>query len=233
MILLIVNCVCSSFLTALKRCIDYPTELAPLFKRYERKLHMYVVYCKNKPMSEYIVSEHEGYFDELRSRLGQKLQICDLLIKPVQRMMKYQLLLKDILKYTERAGLTAEAEALRAAYEIMIVVPKSANDMMDVGRLQGFDVRFFFVSLQKSYMRHFTYLQGKITAQGKLLLHGPLICSDAQGGTSSIIGKNKELQVFLFEQSIIFSEVVGKKTQFTSPQYIYKAHIQVLNKNSK
>lgn len=131
---------CSSFLTALRRCVDHPTELAPLFKRYERKLHMYVVYCKNKPVSEYIVSEHESYFDELRSKLGQKLQICDLLIKPVQRMMKYQLLLKDILKYTERAGLAAEAEALRAAYEIMIVVPKNANDMMDVGRLQGFDV---------------------------------------------------------------------------------------------
>lgn len=43
-----------------------------------------------------------------------------------------------------------------------------------------------------------------------------------------MIGKNKDLQVFLFEQSIILSDVVGKKTQFTSPQYIYKAHIQVL-----
>lgn len=115
---------------------------------------MYIVYCKNKPVSEYIVSEHENYFDELRNRLGQKLQICDLLIKPVQRMMKYQLLLKDILKYTERAGLVAEAEALRQAYDIMIVVPKSANDMMDVGRLQGFDVSFFLLlfSISKNNM---------------------------------------------------------------------------------
>lgn len=185
---------------------------------------MYVVYCKNKPVSEYIVSEHEGYFDELRSRLGQKLQICDLLIKPVQRIMKYQLLLKDVLKYTERAGLSSEAEALRAAYEVMIVVPKNANDMMDVGRLQGFDVSWIQLC-RKLVLK--VFLQGKITAQGKLLLHGPLICSDAQGGTSSVIGKCKELQVFLFEQSIIFSEVVGKKTQFSSPQYIYKAHIQV------
>lgn len=92
-------------------------------------------------MSEYIVSEHlETYFEELRNKLGQKLQLCDLLIKPVQRIMKYQLLLKDILKYTERAGLVAEAEQLRAAYKIMVDVPKAANDMMDVGRLQGFDV---------------------------------------------------------------------------------------------
>lgn len=104
---------------------------------------MYVVYCKNKPMSEHIVSEHiETYFEELRIKLGHKLQICDLLIKPVQRIMKYQLLLRDILKYTDRAGLVDEIKPLRAALEIMIVVPKAANDMMDVGRLQGFDVSY-------------------------------------------------------------------------------------------
>lgn len=102
---------------------------------------MYVVYCKNKPVSEYIVSEHlESYFEELRVKLGHKLQLCDLLIKPVQRIMKYQLMLKDILKYTERAELTTEAEPLRTAYQIMVDLPKAANDMMDVGRLQGFDV---------------------------------------------------------------------------------------------
>lgn len=121
-------------------------ELAQLFRKYERKLHMYVVYCKNKPVSEYIVSEYlETYFEELRVKLGHKLQLCDLLIKPVQRIMKYQLMLKDILKYTERAGLIAEAESLKAAYDIMVVVPKSANDMMDVGRLQGFDVSYFTI----------------------------------------------------------------------------------------
>lgn len=60
-------------------------------------------------------------------------------------MMKYKLLLQDVLKYTERAGLTAEAEALMQAYEIMKELPKNANDMMDVGRLQGFDVSYCFV----------------------------------------------------------------------------------------
>lgn len=54
--------------------------------------------------------------------------------------MKYQLLLRDLYKYTERAHLSAEVEALRQATHVMHVVPKAANDMMDVGRLQGFDV---------------------------------------------------------------------------------------------
>lgn len=54
----------SSFLKGLERCIQYPEELGPLFKRYERKLLMYVVYCQNKPVSEYIVSEYiDTYFE--------------------------------------------------------------------------------------------------------------------------------------------------------------------------
>lgn len=76
----------------------------------------------------------------MRQFLGHKLQLCDILIKPVQRIMKYQLLLRDMFKYTERARLADEMEALRQAMHVMQVVPKAANDMMDVGRLQGFDV---------------------------------------------------------------------------------------------
>ena len=42
------------------------------------------------------------------------------------------------MKYTERAGL--DTTALRKAYNVMLVVPKDANDMMQFGRLQGYDV---------------------------------------------------------------------------------------------
>ncbi|XP_050073196.1 triple functional domain protein isoform X1 [Anopheles maculipalpis] len=198
------------FLKSLQKCLQNPYELGSLIKRSERKLHMYVVYCQNKPVSEHIVQEHMSYFDELRLKLKYKLCLGDMLIKPVQRIMKYELLLKDILKHTLRAGLTEEVPGLKEAMHIMQVVPKAANDMMDVGRLQKFE--------------------GKITTQGKLLLHGPLYCvegastSDKNSYNSQ---KPKELHVFLFEQNIIFAEIVGKKTQFTSPNYIYKAHIQV------
>lgn len=36
---------------------------------------MYVVYCQNKPVSEHIVSEHLGYFDEIRQKLKHKLLV--------------------------------------------------------------------------------------------------------------------------------------------------------------
>lgn len=48
-------------------------------------------------------------------------QLCDLLIKPVQRIMKYELLIKDILKHTKRAGLVEEGEELQRALNIMRV----------------------------------------------------------------------------------------------------------------
>lgn len=57
---------------------------------------MYVVYCQNKPKSEFIVSEYEQLFNDIKAKLGHKLNVADLLIKPVQRIMKYQLLLKVI-----------------------------------------------------------------------------------------------------------------------------------------
>ncbi|XP_022245657.1 rho guanine nucleotide exchange factor 25-like [Limulus polyphemus] len=190
-----------SFLGELEKCVNEPWRLGILFRRYERRLNMYVVYCQNKPKSEYIVSDYaDTYFEELRQKLGHKLQLPDLLIKPVQRIMKYQLLLKDILKFTEKAGLEEEAEVLRKAVQIMHVVPKAANDMMKIGRLQGFE--------------------GKLTAQGKLLRQGTLLVGD-----SSSNGKLKDRQVFLFEQIIIFSESEGKNTQFSHPVYFYKNHL--------
>lgn len=75
------------------------------------------------------------------------MALSDLLIKPVQRIMKYQLLLKDIIKYTERAG--DRLDVMKKALDVMHVVPKACDDMMQVGRLQNFE--------------------GNLNAQGRLL----------------------------------------------------------------
>ena len=51
-----------------------------------------------------------------------------------------------------RNGLKDEVETLSRALHIMTVVPKMANDMMMVGRLQGFDVT-----------NHLSYYNGRVT----------------------------------------------------------------------
>ena len=72
---LIILCICSHFLKSLQNCIAHPCELSAIISRSERKLHMYVVYCQNKPVSEHIVSEHLPYFDEIRQKLKHKLLV--------------------------------------------------------------------------------------------------------------------------------------------------------------
>uniref|UniRef100_A0A8C4FHG2 Rho guanine nucleotide exchange factor 25 n=1 Tax=Dicentrarchus labrax TaxID=13489 RepID=A0A8C4FHG2_DICLA len=191
------------FLGELEKCLAEPERLAQLFIKHERRLHMYVVYCQNKPKSEHIVSEYiETYFEELRQQLGHRLQLNDLLIKPVQRIMKYQLLLKDFLKYYTKAGM--DTEELEKAVEVMCFVPKRCNDMMNVGRLQGFE--------------------GKITAQGKLLQQDTFTVTEQD---SSFLSRAKERRVFLFEQLVIFSEPIDRKKGFSLPGYIFKNSIKV------
>ena len=56
---------------------------------------------------------------------------------------KCDFLFKDIQKYTDRAG--EDTKALKKALEVMCIVPKAANDMMQVGRLQGFDVSITYI----------------------------------------------------------------------------------------
>ncbi|KAG7477463.1 hypothetical protein MATL_G00069840 [Megalops atlanticus] len=191
------------FLGELEKCVAEPERLAQLFIKHERRLHMYVVYCQNKPKSEHIVSEYiETYFEELKQQLGHRLQLSDLLIKPVQRIMKYQLLLKDFLKYYTKAGM--DTTELEKAVEVMCFVPKRCNDMMNVGRLQGFE--------------------GKITAQGKLLQQDTFMVTEQDGG---LLSRAKERRVFLFEQLVILSEPIDRKKGFSLPGYIFKNSIKV------
>ncbi|XP_058878264.1 triple functional domain protein isoform X9 [Acipenser ruthenus] len=187
----------------LEKCLEDPDKLATLFVKHERRLHMYIVYCQNKPKSEHIVSEYiDTYFEDLKQRLGHRLQITDLLIKPVQRIMKYQLLLKDFLKYSKKVGV--DTLELEKAVEVMCIVPKRCNDMMNIGRLQGFD--------------------GKIVAQGRLLLQDTFLVSDQDSG---LLARMKERRVFLFEQMVIFSEPLDRKKGFSVPGYLYKNSIKV------
>lgn len=53
-------------------------------------------HCLHRCVTQVIKCPKTSYVSpqDLKQRLGHRLQITDLLIKPVQRIMKYQLLLK-------------------------------------------------------------------------------------------------------------------------------------------
>uniref|UniRef100_A0A914BWV5 Uncharacterized protein n=1 Tax=Acrobeloides nanus TaxID=290746 RepID=A0A914BWV5_9BILA len=193
------------FLKEIEKCLTDYEAAGNAFVKHERRLHTYYVkYCQNKPKSDFLVSQEsfEQFFIEIKQKLGHRVALPDLLIKPVQRIMKYQLLLKDVLKFTERAK--DRTDTLLKALDVMHVVPKACDDMMQVGRLQNFD--------------------GNLTAQGKLLHQGTLQISDGGPGQPF---KGKERRVFLFEQSAIIADCILPKKEFGNPTYIFKSQIMV------
>uniref|UniRef100_A0A8C5CQ04 Non-specific serine/threonine protein kinase n=1 Tax=Gadus morhua TaxID=8049 RepID=A0A8C5CQ04_GADMO len=185
------------FVGELEKCLEDHQLLPQLFIKHARRLHMYVVYCQNKPKSEFIVAEYDKYFDQV---LQSRLSISDFLIKPIQRITKYQLLLKDFLKYSSKAGI--DCEQIEKAVDLMSQVPKLCNDMMNLGRLQGFE--------------------GKLTSQGKLLQQETFFVTEQDGG---VLSRSKERRVFLFEQIVIFSELLRKGS--STPGYQFKKSIKV------
>jgi len=74
-------------------------------------------------------------------------------------------------------------------------------------------------------------VQGKITAQGRLLLQGGLLVAETSAGSHAKADKLQfhERRVFLFEQIIVFSEelVDRKRSSLTSPSYTCKRSIKV------
>uniref|UniRef100_A0A3B3SLI1 non-specific serine/threonine protein kinase n=1 Tax=Paramormyrops kingsleyae TaxID=1676925 RepID=A0A3B3SLI1_9TELE len=174
------------FLGELEKCLQDHDRLAELFIKHERRLHMYVVYCQNKPTSEFIVAEYDAYFEEVQQEINSRLTISDYLIKPIQRITKYQLLLKVECK----------------AVDLMFLVPKRCNDMMNLGRLQGYE--------------------GKLTSQGKLLQQDTFFVTEQDSG---VLSRSKERRVFLFEQIVIFSELLRKGS--STPGYQFKKSIKV------
>ncbi|XP_062893048.1 rho guanine nucleotide exchange factor 25-like isoform X3 [Mobula hypostoma] len=134
---------------------------------------------------------HKNYFlGELEKCLEEPERLAVLFIK------------HDLLKYSKKAEL--DTTQLEKAVEVMCFVPRRCNDMMNVGRLQGFE--------------------GKITAQGKLLQQDTFHVIEQDAG---FLSRSKERRVFLFEQIVIFSEPLDKKKGFSLPGYLFKNSIKV------
>ncbi|RXN07157.1 kalirin-like isoform X1 [Labeo rohita] len=161
------------FVGEMEKCLEDHEKLPGLFSKHERRLHMYVVYCQNKPKSEFIVAEYDSFFEGIQQDVNSRLGISDYLIKPIQRITKYQLLLKDFLKYSAKAGL----------------------DCQDI--------------------------EGKLTSQGKLLQQETFFVTEQDSG---VLSRSKERRVFLFEQIVIFSELLRKGS--STPGYQFKKSIK-------
>ncbi|XP_078063171.1 guanine nucleotide exchange factor DBS [Mustelus asterias] len=126
------------FLKELENCMENPELVGKCFLKRKEDLQIYEKYCQNKPRSEALWRQCGDcqFFQECQRKLDHKLSLDAYLLKPVQRITKYQLLLKEMLKCSKNSEGTAELEE---ALETMISIIKSVNDSMHQIAITGFE----------------------------------------------------------------------------------------------
>ncbi|XP_046810056.1 uncharacterized protein LOC111688911 [Lucilia cuprina] len=179
------------FLKDLENCIS-TTELVALcfVQRRDTFYRLYSFYCQNIPRSdrlrETLVDTHL-FLQECQKRLGHKLPLAAYLLKPVQRITKYQLLLKDLLRFSDSGSCTKE---LQKALDCMLIVLKCVNDSMHQVAITGFPT--------------------DLSQQGELLLQDSFqVWSESKKDLRLRI-KPQQRHIFLYQKSMLFCKQTSK-----------------------
>ncbi|NXB80678.1 MCF2L factor, partial [Donacobius atricapilla] len=149
---------------------------------------MYEKYWQNKPRLESLWRQcsESSFFQECQRKLEHKLGLDSYLLKPVQRLTKYQLLLKELLKYsTSCDGVQELQEALVAMLDLL----KSVNDSMHQISITGYD--------------------GDLSELGKVLMQGSFsVWTGHRKGPTKMkdLARFKPMQrhLFLYEKALVF-----------------------------
>ncbi|XP_041314514.1 puratrophin-1 isoform X1 [Pyrgilauda ruficollis] len=166
------------FLRELESCCNHPLRVSHCFLRHKDQFGMYALYSKNKPKSDSLLASHGNTFFKFKQvQLGDKMDLASYLLKPIQRMSKYALLLKDLIKECSEAQ-EQELVYLRAAEEMVKFQLRHGNDLLAMDAIRDCDV-----NLKE---------QGQLVRQDEFTIW---------------LGRRKcQRHVFLFEDLILFSK---------------------------
>ncbi|XP_013763738.1 proto-oncogene DBL isoform X4 [Pundamilia nyererei] len=126
------------FLQDLEGCLEAPEAVGACFLERKESFQMYESYCQNKLRSEALWRQFSdcSFFLECQKKLEHKLGLDSYLLKPIQRLTKYQLLLKELIKYSTDCEGTSELQGALAA---MLDLLKSVNDSMHQIAITGYE----------------------------------------------------------------------------------------------
>ncbi|XP_018567154.1 triple functional domain protein isoform X3 [Anoplophora glabripennis] len=196
------------FLTELEECENSPLQVGQIFLKYDKRFYLYALYNKNKPKSDSLMSEYGSlFFKSKQMELGDKMDLASYLLKPVQRMGKYALLLQQMMKACPNSVLSnsergiQEIEDLKQAEEMVRFQLRHGNDLLAMDSIRECDV-----NLKE---------QGRLIRQNEFLVW--------EGRT----GKKTLRQVFLFEELILFSKARRFPDRKNLDLYIYKNSIKM------
>uniref|UniRef100_A0A3Q1FRQ5 MCF.2 cell line derived transforming sequence like n=1 Tax=Acanthochromis polyacanthus TaxID=80966 RepID=A0A3Q1FRQ5_9TELE len=177
-----------TFLRELEQYTDCPELVGRCFLERMTDLQIYEKYCHNKPRSESLWRQCSdcAFFQECQKKLEHKLGLDSYLLKPVQRITKYQLLLKEMLKYSKGCE---GADDLQEALTSILGILKAVNDSMHLIAITGYE--------------------GNMSELGKLLMQGSFsVWTEHKKGHAKVkdLARFKPMQrhLFLHEKALLF-----------------------------
>ncbi|CAL4072951.1 unnamed protein product, partial [Meganyctiphanes norvegica] len=183
------------FLRALESCEMRPFTVGTIFLRYESQFYLYALYNKNKPKSDCIMTEYgSAFFRAKQLELEDRMDLSSYLLKPVQRMGKYSLILKQLLKECSRGE--EGYEDLAGAADMVQFQLRHGNDLLAMDSLRDCDVN--------------------LKEQGRLLRQGEFAVWEGSRA------KKSTRHIFLFEELILFSKARRDPERKTLDIFQYK-----------
>ncbi|XP_054610868.1 proto-oncogene DBL isoform X2 [Dunckerocampus dactyliophorus] len=195
------------FLQDLQRCLDTPERVGECFLRRKEKFQVYERYCQNKPRSESLWRQcsDSAFFQECQKKLEHKLALDSYLLKPVQRLTKYQLLLKELLKHCTQLQYRTQ---LQEALDCMLDLLKFVNDSMHHTAITGY--------------------QGDLGSLGRVLLQGGFSVWISHK-RAAVLARFKPMQrhVFLYERALLFCKRRDDDAHERTPVYSFKSCLRM------
>ncbi|XP_051737088.1 pleckstrin homology domain-containing family G member 4B isoform X2 [Ctenopharyngodon idella] len=129
---------CQHFQQELEACQAEPLRVGRCFLNHRESFGLYALYSKNKPQSDALI-QHHRYFKRKQMELGDSMDLSSYLLKPVQRISKYSLLLQEILDdcVPDQSG---EREEIQAALEVVRFQLRHGNDLLTMDAIRDCDL---------------------------------------------------------------------------------------------
>uniref|UniRef100_A0A8C3AE02 MCF.2 cell line derived transforming sequence like n=1 Tax=Cyclopterus lumpus TaxID=8103 RepID=A0A8C3AE02_CYCLU len=201
------------FKYVLEQYTDCPQLVGRCFLERMTDLQIYEKYCHNKPRSESLWRQCSdcAFIQECQKKLEHKLGLDSYLLKPVQRITKYQLLLKEMLKYSKSCE---GADDLQEALTSILGILKAVNDSMHLIAITGYE--------------------GNMSDLGKLLMQGSFsVWTEHKKGHAKVkdLARFKPMQrhLFLHQKALLFCkrrEEYGEGYE-KAPSYSFKQSLSM------
>nr|XP_006625945.1 PREDICTED: pleckstrin homology domain-containing family G member 1 isoform X1 [Lepisosteus oculatus] len=198
----------SDLLQDLENCNADPVAIAECFVAKSEEFHIYTQYCTNYPRSVAVLTECmrnkalAKFFRERQESLKHSLPLGSYLLKPVQRILKYHLLLHEIANHLDK-----DTEAYDVVLDAIDTMQRVAWHINDMKRKHEHAVR-----LQEIQSLLTNWKGPDLISYGELVLEG----------TFRIQRAKNERTLFLFDKLLL----ITKKRE---ESYTYKAHILCCN----